>query len=213
MPRKNDHHEIVDPRGAVLNPRPPTKSTTPSEQFREFTGRLWARCPRWALVALGGLAPLATFWIWLGAPGVTQLRAAATLIIHPVPQANADEFTVAVTQLENDVGGEAVRRLIADLQELDIEPAKLGLLAIPRILKISSPYPDEQIEHSTRKARSYLAESGAELIIWGQMLGKTDARQADRLRPAQRAGPLAARALGDQTFQTTVIDLFHGLAT
>jgi hypothetical protein len=170
--------ETIDKHREVINgsSTEPNDRRMPKDYFVEYISQVLSHLPRWALILLGGIGTLLSLWFSLGSPGIQQIRSATEIILEPIPIAQPDEFTIAVTRIKNDKNGNAVSRLVADLQTLDNPNMKVGTLFIPRTLELMSSRPDEQKDKSKAQARSYLSESGADVIVWGQMLSANEAR-------------------------------------
>lgn len=109
----------------------------------------------------------AAWWNWdkiQTRPGVVSLLKWASR--RPLPKADLKRFSVAVAQLENDKDGRYEQLIIEALQDLqDIE-----ILRFDRKISLNDSRPQDAVRKGHEQARAYLKQSGADVLIWGDVL-------------------------------------------
>jgi len=81
----------------------------------------------------------------------------------PLPKAKPDVFTVAVARLEDDEKADMEMTIARDLRDLG-KSNGIAVLEFPRVIS------DEDPPAGHAKARKWLNESGAQILIWGRVL-------------------------------------------
>jgi tetratricopeptide (TPR) repeat protein len=114
--------------------------------------------PKWAIfffVAASGL-----IWAW---PHLSFLALVPDFVAEhlPLPKTNPNVFTVAIVPLDNDAGGQIGHDIMEGLREV----RGIGLVRFER-----PPISDSDVSAGSARARQYLKESGAEVLIWGTVL-------------------------------------------
>lgn len=136
-----------------------------SELFRRWVFR------RFGVVGLLGLAVVSAVFVgWWQWDTISTRRGVAPLVDYltraSIPQADPARFSVLVARLENDSSHEhaqLVRGLLAEFKGVQI-------LALDRTIPVASVGPEEGERAGHAKARTYLAQSGASVLIWGTVL-------------------------------------------
>ena len=100
-------------------------------------------------------------------PGMASV--VAYLSRHPVPHADPNRFSVLVAHLENDEKGEHERLIVEALKEFE----GVQVLKLDRTISLEeSTVPEEMEKRGQEKARRYLQDSGASVLIWGMVLSR-----------------------------------------
>jgi hypothetical protein len=146
---------------------------------RAIIQRAW-RCMVWLLGRRVTHVVLAAIvLILLIASQITSLREyytqiaglfsdAHTLIseLWPLPKANPDLFTVALVRLDNDQKGPNGKGEMEYIIVNDLEEIKgIGVLELSR-----PPIPYGDLKGADRLASKYLTQSGAQILIWGNVI-------------------------------------------
>lgn len=118
------------------------------------------------------LAILALWWNWEkiqklpGIAGYLAHRSRRPLPLAPLPRPVRGRFSVAVAHLENDQDGEHERLIVEALSEV----RGVQVLKFDRVLAITESNVDDAVKAGHEQARALLAESGADVLIWGTVL-------------------------------------------
>ena len=130
---------------------------------------------RWGLVGLVVLfcaaAPVFLWWNWdhvktlPGVPSVISL-----LPQKGLPQSGPRHFVVAVGHLENDQDHRYEQLIPEALKEFE----GIDTLLFDRTIPLDGPRPGESVRIGHERAREYLEESGAHVLIWGTVLSHQD---------------------------------------
>jgi tetratricopeptide (TPR) repeat protein len=85
----------------------------------------------------------------------------------PLPKAKPDVFTVAIARLEgDDEKGEMESTIAQDLRDLE----KSNGIAVLEFRRTISADSDDDVRVGHAKARKWLRQSGAQVLIWGRVL-------------------------------------------
>src|SRR3974390_2496025 len=85
------------------------------------------------------------------------------------PKADPRRFSVLVAHLENDEKGEHERLIVEALKEFE----GVQVLKLDRTISLEeSTVPEEMEKRGQEKARRYLQDSGASVLIWGMVLSR-----------------------------------------
>ena len=153
-------------------PKPPADQEPPDLE-KSAQGVLWRHLYRW----LGPVGAAILFGLILYHHAVFELgsevfelgSAAYAQIVEwkPLPKAEPEVFTVALARLEGDDEKTHIEPTLAqDLQELSASNG-IAVLEFPRTITADSAA-DIQTGHA--KAREWLKQSGAQVLIWGKVL-------------------------------------------
>ncbi len=133
--------------------------------FRALIYRVFGN---WGVVALAILGLIFAIWVdwddFEDAPGISALIEYVTR--DSIPRAKGNKFSVAVTNLENDLDRQyqhTIKRLLRDFEGIEV-------LSIDRTISVDDPNSKEDELEGHRQARDFLKESGTSLIIWGRIL-------------------------------------------
>lgn len=119
------------------------------------------------LLALGAI-----WWNWEkirklpGVVGFLDRRTRRPKPLAPLPKATAGRFTIAVAHLEGDQNGEQERLLVTALEEFGL----VQVLLFDRIIAAQGRSVEETVKAGHEQARTLLAESNADVLIWGTVL-------------------------------------------
>jgi hypothetical protein len=120
-----------------------------------------------ALFAVGAI-----WWNWEkirklpGIEGLLNRGARRPPPVLPLPRSSPGRFAVAVAHLENDQNAEQERLLVEAL-------AEIGTIQVLRFDRVIAPQRDdleEAIKAGHEQGRALIAESGADVLIWGAVL-------------------------------------------
>jgi len=107
------------------------------------------------------------------------------------PRASGERLAVVVAQLELDSADEFQTLLIEGLREIQW----VEVLAVDEVITSSGPEPERTVKDGHNQAREILARSGADVMLWGKVLGlegnklpKLYWTTADRIRGAPEWG-------------------------
>ncbi len=134
---------------------------------------VWQRVfQRFGIQGLVGLALVAAmFFVWTQWDAVKTWPDISSLFAYfsreAVPPANSHQFYVAVADLEDDNANGDHKRLIVSLLQ-DFEG--IQVLSFDRTITVKEPVPGEQERTGHQRAREYLQESNASILIWGSVL-------------------------------------------
>ena len=134
---------------------------------------VWQRVfQRFGIQGLVGLALVAAvFFVWTQWDTVKTWPDISSLVAYlsreAVPPANSHQFYVAVADLEDDNANGDHKRLIVSLLQ-DFEG--IQVLSFDRTITVKEPVPGEQERTGHQRAREYLKESNASILIWGSVL-------------------------------------------
>ncbi|HYE27533.1 MAG TPA: hypothetical protein VEA61_04790 [Allosphingosinicella sp.] len=110
------------------------------------------------------------FWVWMNWPSIKDKPGVEWILDRltrePIPKADPRRFSVAVARLENDRGREHERLILALLGEFK----GVQVLQIDRRISAEHVVREEGVKKAHAKARKYLKESGASVLIWGSVL-------------------------------------------
>ena len=101
----------------------------------------------------------------------------------PLPRANRDHFAVAIAHLENDPDHQFERDIFDHLHDLR---GPMEVLNFDRVIPLGVSQDERQEKDGHRRARLYLRNSGADLLIWGVVVSPN--LQQARLYYTPRAG-------------------------
>lgn len=94
----------------------------------------------------------------------------------PIPKADPRRFAIALAHLTHDNNQEVERLILESIRDLrDVQT-----LRFDRTLSAEGPIPEESMRHAHDAARALLAESSADVLLWGTVLSH-DGRTAPRL--------------------------------
>jgi tetratricopeptide (TPR) repeat protein len=94
----------------------------------------------------------------------------------PLPTADRNRFAIAVAHLTHDRECEQERLIVESLRDL----SGVQILRFDRTISAEGLIPEQSERNAQREAQAYLAESSADVIIWGTVLSH-DGRTAPRL--------------------------------
>src|SRR5581483_10422292 len=156
-----DVGRLVAAIGKVLAPeRPLTESPDLWTLFQS-----WLR--RRGLIGAVVLACASIFWQW---DHISKLPAIEPLIAHltekPLPKAVPGKFNIAVAQLEGDNNREAQRLILESLAEFP----SVATLSFDRLIASEQGDREKAEGAGQERARTLLASSGADVLIWGLVL-------------------------------------------
>ncbi len=84
----------------------------------------------------------------------------------PIPKANLEQFSVAISHLENEIDGEFERLITNAFREW----RSVEILRFDRKISLKGSRRQEARRLGHQKAQGYLAQSGAQVMIWGEVL-------------------------------------------
>jgi tetratricopeptide (TPR) repeat protein len=93
-----------------------------------------------------------------------------------LPSADKSRFGIAIAHLTHDRDGEQERLLVDSLRDL----SGVQILQFDRTISAEGPIPEQSERNAYSEAQAYLAETSADVIIWGTVLSH-DGRTAPRL--------------------------------
>ena len=99
-----------------------------------------------------------------------------TVASAPLPTADRSRFAIAVTHLTHDRDCEQQRLIVESLRDL----SGVQILQFDRTISAEGPIPEQSERSAHSEAQGYLAESSADVIIWGTVLSH-DGRTAPRI--------------------------------
>jgi len=112
----------------------------------------------------------AAFYVWRNWDKVRKWPGVAHFIAWknrwPILNADPHRFSVLVAHLENDVNREQESLIVEALKEVE----GIKVLALDRTIPLAGPVPEDMEKHGHKKARAYLQQSGAAVLIWGKVL-------------------------------------------
>lgn len=94
----------------------------------------------------------------------------------PIPKADPRRFAIALAHLTHDNNQEVERLILESIRDL----RGVQILRFDRTLSAEGPIPEESLRHAHDAARVLLAESSADVLLWGTVLSH-DGRTAPRL--------------------------------
>lgn len=104
-------------------------------------------------------------WGWFRQfPGIRSVLARRSL--SPLPKSAPNRFTVAIAQLDGDTNEETRTLLAQSLADV----SSLDTTLFERAIPLSTGNIRVAVESGHVQAREYLAESGADVLIWGVVL-------------------------------------------
>ncbi len=177
-----------------------------------------------AVVVLTNMTDISRIWS-PASPGLGRQADEA-----PLPALPSDSYVVLVADLENDDARGTYTRAVFDATEYALEassrdrneedfsetddPANGGALwldRLPREISIAPPATRAEIQAAENEARRWLAETGADFLIWGEV---TPELESYTLRvTSARGSDLARYGFEDMRFGAPVLDtLAHFVA-
>ncbi len=147
---------------------PPAEVESIDQKLMNAGKRLYQRVGLLRFLALALLVfALATWWRWDKIrilPGMPTLL--TWLSQEALPKADPQRFTVAVAHLDNDPDRQHERLLVEALQEIE----GIHILRFDRTISLAGSQPEQSVKAGHDRARAYLEESGAHVLIWGTVL-------------------------------------------
>lgn len=141
----------------------------------------WYQKPFWAKVTGSLFKFWCANWKWV-IPTVIALIALWPLVpnnvresFHTIPKASAGKFTVAVAFLDKDPDHVVHRQIVRGLEDSRYFQG-IAPLPIEKTISLDGADREAATRAGHEKAREYVRKSGADLIIWGEVLGKDVAR-------------------------------------
>ncbi len=136
---------------------------------------------RYGIRGILGLALLAgAFFVWTQWSTVSRWPGISSFVAYvsrdPLPQADPHRFSVAIAHLEDDDANRTHEKLIVRLLH---EFEGVQVLALDRTIPVHGSLPEEQERKGHEKARQYLEESNASVLIWGRVLEYGDQSKPD----------------------------------
>ena len=162
---------LPDPaHSSSSNPPPPEKQ--PPDLRTLLKQWIYQRYGFWGSVVLAILAAAGlTIWNW---DKVKNLLGVSTFISwmsrKPLPKADPKRFAVAIAHLDNDKDRQYERLIVEALKEIQ----GVQILQFDRTIPLEGAQPEERVKAGHDKAREYLNESGAHILIWGTVLSRDD---------------------------------------
>ena len=162
---------------------------------------MWKRFGWRGIVVLATiLAMVAIWWQWdqiVTRPGIAEMVKLASR--EPLPRADPKRFSIAVAHLEGDTNSEQEQILIDALQRfVDANQGSGGpslqILHFDRTIELKGGDVEIEASKGHEAARRLLAESGADVLLWGRVL-----REGNQTRP--------------RLFWTPSLEAAHGKAT
>jgi hypothetical protein len=119
-------------------------------------------------------------WIWSNWSTVKTFPVVSSLVAWfsqtRLPKADSQRFAVALAHLEYDHDAQ-YERLIREVLK-DFEGVQL--LQFDRTISLEGAKPEEREQKGHSQARQYLADAGADVLIWGLVLSQ-EGKSAPRL--------------------------------
>ena len=142
----------------------------------------------------------AIWWQWdkiVKLPGVAEIVKLAGR--EPLPRADPKRFSIAVAHLWEDVNSEQEQILVDALRRfVDADPGSGGpslqILQFDRTIELKGGDLEIEASKGHETARRLLAESGADVLLWGKVL-----REGNQTRPRLFWTPSRAAAHGKAT--------------
>jgi tetratricopeptide (TPR) repeat protein len=94
----------------------------------------------------------------------------------PIPKADRRRFAIAMAHLTHDINQHVELLILESIRDL----RGVQILRFDRTLSAEGPIPEESLRHAHDAARALLAESSADVLLWGTVLSH-DGRTAPRL--------------------------------
>jgi hypothetical protein len=183
MPPNETPESAPSPQKATQPPAPPPIPSSPSSSPREEPPDPWERFrrliyQRFGFAGLIIVALLVLLWSnWSTVKDLPGVSAIGTWLSQaPLPKADPQRFTVALAHLEHDKD-QRYERLIREVLR-DFEGVQL--LQFDRKFSLEGTKPEESEKKGHAKARQYLEDSGAHVLIWGLVLSQ-DSKSAPRI--------------------------------
>ncbi|ATB36819.1 hypothetical protein CYFUS_002234 [Cystobacter fuscus] len=158
--------------GNETSPEPQEASRPKQEEtpliYGEVRKRIYKRLGLKGLLGLSVLGLLASiWWNWEKVqkqPVVSDL--VRLLSRKPLPKADPQRFSIAMTHLENDIGGENERLVSEALKEFE----GIQIIKLDRALTLEGTIPEVEESAGHEQARKYLQATGADILLWGTVL-------------------------------------------
>ena len=174
MPPHETPEPVPPPQDAPQPPAPPPIPASPSPVPREQQlPDPWEQFRRviYKRFGLPGLIIIAVLILsWSNWSTVKMLPGVSSVVIWfsqtPLPKADPKRFAVALAHLELDKEQASERRIRDVLEGFE----GVQLLLIDRTISLPGPIPEESAQKGHVRAREYLKDTGAHVLIWGVVL-------------------------------------------
>ncbi len=188
----------------------------------EFKRRVFERYGYLGLIVFAAVAVV--FGIWWKWPDIRKRPFVGKIVDRfrraPLPTADPARFTVAIAHLQDDDEQEHEKLIFQDLNEgfAGEDKNAVQILRFDRTIETAAAQDlESDVATGHQTARSYLAESGAEVLIWGTAIGSgeasvpklywTTAREGD---PSRNPGRYATEDLAlPEVFWTDLVDVLR----
>jgi hypothetical protein len=145
-------------------------------------------------------AVVAIWWLWdqiVELPGIKEIARLAGR--KPLPRADPKRFSIAVAHLEGDANSELEQILVDALGRfVDADQGSAGpslqILHFDRTIELKGGDLEIEVSKGHEAARRLLAESGADVLLWGRVL-----KEGNQTRPRLFWTPALATAHGKAT--------------
>ena len=125
--------------------------------------------------ALGLVIVVFLGWAFFGFPGSRFIKVFWYEVTNPIPQARSGYFTVGIVVIRGDTQGEihkTIARSLSDFKDL----GSIDIMTIPRVIDPVHQIIKTQDSLGNVQANQYLIESGADILVWGDVLEGGSAR-------------------------------------
>ena len=188
----------------------------------EFKRRVFERYGYLGLIVFAAVAVV--FGIWWKWPDIRKRPFVGKIVDRfrraPLPTADPARFTVAIAHLQDDDEQEHEKLIFQDLNEgfAGEDKNAVQILRFDRTIETAAAQDlESDVATGHQTARSYLAESGAEVLIWGTAIRSgeasvpklywTTAREGD---PSRNPGRYATEDLAlPEVFWTDLVDVLR----
>lgn len=152
----------------TLSEKDETEETAPPEIRKVFQRYIYKRFGFKGLLVIVVVGLFVAFW-WNWSeikerPGISQF--VERFMRQPVPKANPAHYSVMVASIESDEHAEHQQLIVEALKEFD----GIEVLSLDRTIPLKGSYANELVKVGHSKAREYLLQSGAQVLIWGTVL-------------------------------------------
>ena len=148
---------------------PKTEPVTPKEEapdirklFKQWIHEKFGRKGIIVLFVLGIIVA-----IWLQWDKVVTLPGAKQLINiyqrQSIPHAESSRYSIMVANLEDDEGNRLKRAMLESLSDFK----GIQVLSLDRLVETQGSNPEAAVALGHARAKEYLAESGANVLLWG----------------------------------------------